>query len=191
MLLLLHLCKEVTHCQYFKDLSVPIYTSKTSIHSPWFIQYHLFNMDSAVPHFCMVRVYWAGDNLGKWDEFWYETCPRCMINHSTCWSAVQWTTTVPRLPLSFMQRLLHQCLQYHCYCLLYIWDIGYSHSLTQEFQDLLAGIWKIASMHSSRLLRYYSSQDSTSLLTSPCVVLLPLLTLYMGHSYTQPFCSYM
>ena len=28
----------------------------------------------------------------------YESCPRCRINHSTCWSAVQRTTTVLRTP---------------------------------------------------------------------------------------------
>ena len=39
--------------------------------------------------YCTVRLYWAGDNLGYWDEFWYESCPRCRIDHLTCWPAVQ------------------------------------------------------------------------------------------------------
>ena len=49
------------------------------------------------PRFCTVRLYWAGDNLGEWDEFCYEPCPWCRIKRSTCWSAVHRATTVPRM----------------------------------------------------------------------------------------------
>ena len=45
-----------------------------------------------------VRIIWAVDHLGKWDEFWYESCPRCRRYCLACWSAVQFATTVPRLP---------------------------------------------------------------------------------------------
>ena len=27
------------------------------------------------PQFCSVKLYWAGNNLGEWDEFCYESCP--------------------------------------------------------------------------------------------------------------------
>ena len=40
------------------------------------------------PRFCTVRLYWSGDNLGC-DEYWYESCPACRGNHSTCWPAVR------------------------------------------------------------------------------------------------------
>ena len=51
------------------------------------------------PWFCTVRLYWTWDNLGLWDEFLYESCPKCRFNHSTCWPAVQCTTIMLRLPL--------------------------------------------------------------------------------------------
>ena len=54
------------------------------------------------PRFCTVRFYKAGDNLGYWDEFWCESCPRCRIDYSTFWSAVQHATIVLRLPLPMM-----------------------------------------------------------------------------------------
>ena len=41
-----------------------------------------------------VRLYWAGDNLDLWDEFWYEPCPRWRINHLTYLPAVQCAATV-------------------------------------------------------------------------------------------------
>ena len=41
------------------------------------------------PRFCTVRQYWAGDNLGKWDEFCFESCPWRRINRSTWWPVVQ------------------------------------------------------------------------------------------------------
>ena len=47
------------------------------------------------PWLCTVRLSWARDYLGKWDEFCYESCPWCRIDRSTCWFAVQSTTTVP------------------------------------------------------------------------------------------------
>ena len=45
------------------------------------------------------RLYWDGDNRGKWDEFCYESCPWSRINLLTCWAAVQRATTVPGCPL--------------------------------------------------------------------------------------------
>ena len=45
-----------------------------------------------------VWLYWAGKNLGKWDEFCFESCPWYRIDLSTCWPAVQRATTVPRMP---------------------------------------------------------------------------------------------
>ena len=36
--------------------------------------------------FCTARLaklVWG--NLGKWDEFWYESCPMCRIDSSACW----------------------------------------------------------------------------------------------------------
>ena len=41
----------------------------------------------------LLRLYWARDNLGEWDEFCYESCPWPRINRSTCWPAVQHCTT--------------------------------------------------------------------------------------------------
>ena len=46
----------------------------------------------------LVRLYWAGDNLSKCDEFCYESCPWCRIDRSACWPAFQRATTVPRMP---------------------------------------------------------------------------------------------
>ena len=50
------------------------------------------------PQSCPIRLNWAGDNLGKWDEFWYESCPWYRIDRLTSWPALQRTTTVLRLP---------------------------------------------------------------------------------------------
>ena len=52
------------------------------------------------PWFCTVRLYWARDNLGEWDEFCYESCPCYRIHCSTCWPAVQCATTLPQTPLN-------------------------------------------------------------------------------------------
>ena len=41
------------------------------------------------PRLCAVKLIWAGDNLGEWDEFCYELCPLRRIDHLTCWPAVQ------------------------------------------------------------------------------------------------------
>ena len=46
----------------------------------------------------LLKLYWAGDNQGEWDDFCYESCPWSRIDRSTCWSAVQCATTVPRMP---------------------------------------------------------------------------------------------
>ena len=46
----------------------------------------------------LLRLYWAWDNLGQWDEFCYEPCQWHKIDRSTCWPAVQRATTVPRMP---------------------------------------------------------------------------------------------
>ena len=46
----------------------------------------------------LLRLYWAGDNLGAWNEFCYESCPWCRFDHSTCWLVVQRATTVPWMP---------------------------------------------------------------------------------------------
>ena len=46
-------------------------------------------------------------------EFWNEPCHRCKLNHLTCWSAVQYTTTVlQRLPLTpETEQSIHQLLE--------------------------------------------------------------------------------
>ena len=48
--------------------------------------------------FCTLRLQWAGDNMGKWDESLYESCTCCRIDHSTNWPAVQHSTTMLRKP---------------------------------------------------------------------------------------------
>ena len=50
------------------------------------------------PPFSTVRLYWAGVNLGEWDEFCYGSCPWCRIDRVTCCPAVQRATTVPWMP---------------------------------------------------------------------------------------------
>ena len=49
------------------------------------------------PWYCSVRLCWTRDNLGKWDESWYETCHRFRVHRSTTWSVAQHVTIVPRL----------------------------------------------------------------------------------------------
>ena len=46
----------------------------------------------------LLRLYWAGDNMGERDEFCYELCPWREIDRSTCWPAVQRATTGPLMP---------------------------------------------------------------------------------------------
>ena len=46
------------------------------------------------PQICTVSLYWAGDSLGQWDGFCYESCPKCRIDRSTYWSAAQCITIV-------------------------------------------------------------------------------------------------
>ena len=51
----------------------------------------------------LVRLYWAGTNLGEWDKLCYESRPWCRVDRSTCWPAVQHATTVPRMPPKLFQ----------------------------------------------------------------------------------------
>ena len=57
------------------------------------------------PGFRTVRLYWARNNPGYWDEFWYEWWPGCRINHSTCWPAVQPTElpSIDQIDSSFVE----------------------------------------------------------------------------------------
>ena len=59
----------------------------------------------------LLRLYWAGDNLGECDEICYEPCPWHRIDRSTCWLAVQRATTVPRMPPSDI--MIYCLLQYY------------------------------------------------------------------------------
>ena len=56
----------------------------------------------------LLRLYWAGDNLGKWDEFCHESCPWHRIDRSTCWPAVLCATTVPQMPPLIVKGVVHQ-----------------------------------------------------------------------------------
>ena len=49
----------------------------------------------------LLRLYWAGNNLGEWDKFCYKSCLWHRIDRSTCWPAVQRATTLPRIPPYF------------------------------------------------------------------------------------------
>ena len=70
-------------CAYFDDSSVSRWKKSDWCLRPWF---------------CTVRLYWAWDNLGEWDEFCYESYLWYRIDYSTFWPVVQRTTTVPRMP---------------------------------------------------------------------------------------------
>ena len=62
---------------------------------PWNTAYCDINDLCFRPRFCTIRLCWAGDNLGWWDGFCYGSCPRCRIDHLSCWP-VQHATTVLR-----------------------------------------------------------------------------------------------
>ena len=64
----------------------------------------------------MLRLYWAGDNLGEWDEFCYESWPWCRIDRSTFWPAVQRATTVKRIPPNSVSRWFLDSLK-NLYCI--------------------------------------------------------------------------
>ena len=46
------------------------------------------------PRFCTVKLYWAGEKIGEWDEFCYESFPWYRIDRLTCWPTVQRITTM-------------------------------------------------------------------------------------------------
>ena len=50
------------------------------------------------------------NNLGSRDELWYESCPRCRINCSTCWPVIQRTNTVLQMPLYTLSYILSMFL---------------------------------------------------------------------------------
>ena len=63
--------------------------------------------------------------------FWYESCPRCSINHSTCWPAVERGTSTPQLPLqhiytdsvvAYLHCLMISC-SYPSFLLLLLWSL--------------------------------------------------------------------
>ena len=55
-------------------------------------------MNSVLGHdSALLNLYWAGVNLGEWDEFCYEACPWRRIDRSSCRPAIQLATTVPRM----------------------------------------------------------------------------------------------
>ena len=45
---------------------------------------HMTWMVHMLRHYTL-RLQWTADNMGKLVEFWYESCPRCRFDHSTCW----------------------------------------------------------------------------------------------------------
>ena len=45
------------------------------------------------PRFCIVRLYWTGDNLGSWDEFFHASYPLCKIIAQPVGLAVQHAAT--------------------------------------------------------------------------------------------------
>ena len=65
-------------------------------------------------------LYCAGDNLGEYDEFCYESCPWCRIDRSTFWPAVQRATTVPRTPprrlFQYISLVKQKNYEYLCAC---------------------------------------------------------------------------
>ena len=79
-----------------------LHKSLKNIYRMW---YHTVYKENICPvifswmmEWCFYPQFCAGDNLGEWDEFWYETCPRCRIVRSTCSPAVQCASTVKLLP---------------------------------------------------------------------------------------------
>ena len=52
--------------------------------------------------------YWAGDNLGLWNEFCLE--PWCRIDYSTYWSAVQHANTVLRKQPAIYSQMRHKAI---------------------------------------------------------------------------------
>ena len=58
------------------------------------------------PRFSTVKRNQDGYNLGLWDEFGYQTLPKCRIDISTCWPAVQHASTVLRLPIAAFHKYL-------------------------------------------------------------------------------------
>ena len=63
------------------------FTQQMEWMNDWFLSH-----DSA-----MLRLHWAGDNMGEWDDLCYEWCS-WRIDRSTCWPAVQRATTAPQMP---------------------------------------------------------------------------------------------
>ena len=57
----------------------------------------LNEMIGVIGHDSALRLYWAGDKLGEYDEFCYESYPWRRIDRSTCWPAVL-RTIEPRMP---------------------------------------------------------------------------------------------
>ena len=53
----------------------------------------LYEIICVLGHDSALRLYWAGDNLGLWDECCYESCPCGRIDRSTYWPGVQRATT--------------------------------------------------------------------------------------------------
>ena len=52
----------------------------------------------------LLRLNWAGDNLGEWDECCYESCLWRRSVRSTCWPVAQRASTIPRMPLGDVER---------------------------------------------------------------------------------------
>ena len=52
--------------------------------SYWKQQEMKWNERCFSPQFCTVMPHWVRDNLGRWDEFWNESCPRCRIDPNMC-----------------------------------------------------------------------------------------------------------
>ena len=120
--------------EYNDTKTCNIWTSHT--HNDWCFR----------PRFYTVRLYWAGDNLGEWDESCYESCPWCRIDHSTCWPVVQRATNVPQMPP-------HTCM-YYIYVCVYINIYIYTHTERERERewerDWLSFVYKIN--HSDFLL---------------------------------------
>ena len=105
---------------------------------------YLLNEWCFKPRFCTVNLHCAGDNLGEWDEFCYESCSWGRIDRSTCWPVVQRATTVPRMPPSgnpspyalkcFMLTLAKEAI-YSCLCYCDSWNLFYVQIVTKDFYN--------------------------------------------------------
>ena len=142
------------------------------------------------PRFYTTRLYWVGDNLSKLDEIYYESCSWCRIDHSTCWPAVQFVTTVLLTATTYSFEMLNVnffkadeiCINYWHITITFFFQPGGtfkplqpSHGIEAEYTAHKQKRYIYSSLHMIIKLKYFATPGCVHQHKTSCT--------WLGHNF--------